>query len=236
MVLNPDARQPGPWSDNLGAELAFWRRWFTDDAFKAGREARRAALGGPFPPTLAREVGLEAGAPLRVLDVGSGPLSTLRTRAPANPVELICVDALAVGYNALLEEFGFVECPRIVPGVGERLAAQFGLDAFHLVHIANALDHCEDPARTFVEMYRVCRPGGQIWIVSIENEGEREGYAGLHQWNLVADDGGLHLWNGRTQRNLLDTLTGRSAYTWRYLPEASGLRVFSVTIRKEPAD
>jgi SAM-dependent methyltransferase len=151
------------WADGLGAERAFWRQWFTDDAFKAGREARRAALSQPFPPTLAHGLGLSDGEILRVLDVGSGPMSTLRTRAPANPVELVCVDALAADYNALLDEFGCDECPRIVPGVGERLAEQYGLDAFHVVHIANALDHCEDPARAFLEMYRACRVGGQVW-------------------------------------------------------------------------
>ena len=105
-------------------------------------------------------------------------MSTLRTRAPANRVELVCVDALAADYNALLDEFGCDECPRNRPGVGERLAEQYGLDAFHVVHIANALDHCEDPARALVEMYRVCRVGGRSGSVSIENEGERERYTG----------------------------------------------------------
>ena len=224
------------WADNLGAELAFWRRWFSDDEFKAGREARRAALSQPFPPTLARELGVPAGELLRVLDVGSGPLSTLRTRAPENPVELVCVDALAAGYNALLDEFGYDECPRIVHGVGERLVEQHGLDAFHLVHIANALDHCEDPALALVEMYRVCRVGGQVWIVSIENEGERERYGGLHQWNLVAADATLRLWNPRTDRNLLDLLAGSFDFTWRYVREEPGMRVFSAIIHKRGAD
>jgi SAM-dependent methyltransferase len=182
---------------------------------------------------LARDVGLQAGEVLRVLDVGSGPLSTLRTRAPGNPVELVCVDALALEYNALLDEFGYDECPRIVPGVGERLFERFGAGAFHLVHIANALDHCEDPATALVEMFQVCRTGGRIWVISIENEGEREGYAGLHQWNLVATDGGLRLWNARTNRNLLDLLPGPYAFTWHYVHEEPAMRVFLATIQKK---
>jgi SAM-dependent methyltransferase len=220
------------WADNLGAELAFWRRWFSDDEFREGRDLRRAALSQPFPPTLARELGVRPGETLRVLDVGSGPLSTLRTRAPENPVELVCVDALAADYNALLDEFGYDECPRIVPGVGERLTEQHGLEAFHLVHIANALDHCEDPARAFVEMCRVCRVGGQVWVVSIENEGERERYSGLHQWNLLAGDATLRLWNSQTDCNLLDLVPGPFDFTWRYVREEPGMRVFSATIHK----
>jgi SAM-dependent methyltransferase len=224
------------WAKGLGSEVAFWRRWFTDEAFAAGRAARRTELSHPFPPALARELGVAEGETVRVLDVGSGPLSTLRTRAPANPVELVCVDALAADYNALLDEFGYDECPRIIPGEGERLTELFGLDAFHLVHIANALDHCEDPARTLVEMYRICRAGGQVQVVSIENEGERERYAGLHQWNLVAGDATLRLWNDRTDCNLLDLLPGPFAFTWRYVRQEPTMRVFSATIHKRRAD
>ena len=41
------------------------------------------------------------------------------------------------------------------------------------------------------EMLGVTRPGGIVRIVTHENEGERQGYEGLHQWNICSD----RIWN-----------------------------------------
>ena len=223
------------WAENLHEELAFWRSWFEEERFREGREARRAALSRGFAPTIESELALQPGEQLRVLDVGSGPLSTLPTSAPRNPVELVCLDALAREYNELLAEFSYDECPRIRWGVGEALVDLFGEDSFHYVNIANALDHCKDPAETFVQMYRVCRPGGKIVVVSVENEGEREGYAGLHQWNLEASDAGIRLWNSVVDRNLLDAIPSAHTYSWSAERRDSSFTVFVATIGKQRA-
>jgi ubiquinone/menaquinone biosynthesis C-methylase UbiE len=69
----------------------------------------------------------------------------------------------------------------VLPIKGENLSREFGRDAFHFVNCANALDHFEDPRRSFLEMIRVYKSGGIVWIISIEREGEWEVYAGLHQ-------------------------------------------------------
>ena len=185
-----------------------------------------------FPVGFGPAVGAGPGELLRALDVGSGPISTLRTAAPENPVELICTDALADVYNTLLDEYGFNELPRVLKLKGEQLSDQLEQSSFHFVHIANALDHCEDPSRTLAEMYRVCRPAGLIRVISVENEGERQQYQGLHQWNLEADDAGLWLWRPSTRQNLLEELGGH-AYSWRYLDyREGGARLFQAEIRK----
>ena len=94
--------------------------------------------------------------------MGSGPISTLRTTAAENPVEPVCTDALADVYNALLDEYGYDELPRVLKLKGEQLSNHLEESSFHYVHIANALDHCEDPSRTLAEMYPSRRPAGLI--------------------------------------------------------------------------
>jgi ubiquinone/menaquinone biosynthesis C-methylase UbiE len=217
--------QPNLWTSNLGAEIDFWRRWFVEPKHAEGRRARIAGTK-VFAQFYVDLIGAPPGTLMRVLDVGSGPISTLGCNAKNNPVVLVCTDALADHYNALLDEFGYLELPRIVRVKGEELLDQFGLAAFEVVHCANALDHFEDPALSFENMYRVCRPGGAVVVISVENEGERERYQGLHQWNLNANDEGLFLSTRVGSTNLLDRVPGYQRYAWHYLPSSSDFRVF----------
>ena len=170
---------------------------------------------------------------LAVLDVGSGPISGLPRRAPDNPVELVCVDALADVYNELLDEHGFDELPRVLRIRGEELSSAFAEGSFHFVHIANALDHCEDPARTLEEMYRACIPGGLIVVASFENEGERRYYLDLHQWNLEANNEGFWLWNRSMRKDLLEGI-GDHSHARCQMDQQVGdeAKYFRVEIRK----
>jgi ubiquinone/menaquinone biosynthesis C-methylase UbiE len=222
----------GIWSQNIDQESVFWRRWFTEDAFKLAREQRLQLSRTPLSKVFCDECGALPGELVRILDVGSGPISTMRTKSIDNPVELVCVDALAEIYNELLDEFGYEDCPRILQLKGEELSSKLAKNSFHHVNIANALDHCEDPEKTLNEMYSVCRPGGRVVVISIENEGEREGYRGLHQWNLLANDEGLWLWNPTFRKNLIAKLPA-PAFKWQYLNNGQvGFKSFSFELRK----
>ena len=223
----------GQWSQNIGDEALFWRHWFSSAEFELARTQRVRLLEGIYPESFHLEVGALHGELVRVLDVGSGPVSTLPLRAPQNPVQLVCVDALADIYNQLLDEYGYRKCPRIVKARGEELVARFGPKSFHYVHIANALDHCEDPAATLEQMVEVCAPGGMVIVISIENEGVREQYSGLHQWNLEPSDDGVYLWNPSRRENLLDRIRDQVRFEWRYVDHGqTGFRIFEVRLRK----
>lgn len=221
------------WSQAIGSEVDFWRSWFAEDKYAEARDAKRRLATSTFPEGFAPFVGLGPSEVLRVLDVGSGPISGLPSRAPDNPVELVCTDALADFYNTLLDEHGFDEVPRVLKIKGEELSSMLAEGRFHFVHIANALDHCEDPARTLEEMYKVCKPGGLIVVASFENEGERRQYHDLHQWNLEADDQSLWLWNPSMRKDLLEGIGDRS-YAWCHLDQQEGdeAKFFRVEIRK----
>jgi ubiquinone/menaquinone biosynthesis C-methylase UbiE len=219
------------WSHGLQSEVDFWRRWLTDDKFVEGRKARIAGTA-VFAQYYLDLISAPPGRLVKVLDVGSGPVSTLGARARQNPVELVCADALADSYNDLLLQTGHDELPKIEKVKGEDLVTAFGESSFDIVHCANALDHFEDPALSFKNMYDVCRPGGAVVLISVENEGERENYQGLHQWNLRADDSGLFLGSRASTVNLLTSTLG-GAYEWHYLPNhSSEFRVFRVTLKK----
>jgi SAM-dependent methyltransferase len=220
------------WADRIGDEAAHWRSWFAADEYAEERRARLQVLSSSFSQPFVESIGVKPGELLRVLDVGSGPIPTLPSNAPENMVQVVCTDPLADSYSVLLDEYGYGEVPRPLKIKGEELSAIFAEGSFHYVHIANALDHCEDPVKILTEMYRVCRSGGLVDVFSCENEGERRGYRGLHQWNLKADDEGLWLWNSSLRQNLLDCL-GSHTYTWAYVdhgPPESGY--FRVSISK----
>ncbi len=218
----------GAWGSNLQSEVGFWRTWMTDERHREGREARIAGTK-IFAQYYLDLIGAPAESFVRVLDVGSGPISTLGTPARRNPIELVCTDALADEYNSLIRESAYSFLPEIKRVKGEDLLAAFGPQSFDIVHCANALDHFEDPARSFENMLAVCKPRGAVVIISVENEGERENYQGLHQWNLRATDDGLFLESRTSSENLLRRAPG-SSFAWHYLPSPSDFRIFRATL------
>ena len=219
------------WESHLDSELAFWRRWLTEPLFDKLRSARLAEMND-FPRYYIDQTERAPGERVRVLDVGSGPISTLGDAADGYDVELVCVDALGVQYNALLDEYGFTNLPRIIPLKGEDVESRFGPASFDIVHTANALDHFEDPFLAFEKMYAVCRTGGALIVISVENEGEHQKYLGLHQWNLRADDDGIWLGSRTSTRNLRDVTNSNDIYSWSIIHETAEFRVFCAIVKK----
>jgi hypothetical protein len=222
------------WTSRLQDEIAFWRGVI-----------REVGDGGPAhpdytPPWLSASmvegfVGeRERGESIRILDVGSGPFSTVGIPRPGQAIEIVRTDALGDVYNDLLGEAGLTRWPKIETVKGEELVKRFGENVFHLVHCANALDHFEAPADAFAQMIGASRRGGVVRLVSVENEGEREGYTGLHMWNIFADDDGLYLSHkdGKTA-NLIAGRDDIASYKWEYLDHRQiDFNIIGVTIRK----
>ena len=100
--------------------------------------------------------------PIKVLDVGSGPLSMLALGDVRKYFELTAVDPLADRYKELLEKYGYSVEYGMARCFGERLVAAFGREVFHLVWIHNALDHTQCPDVVVKEMVQVLRTGGYL--------------------------------------------------------------------------
>ena len=174
----------------LKGEVEFWRNWLTTkgmywpDDYRARLDPTRP-LDGHLAPYVDR-VDLDV---VRILDVGSGPLTKLGKTHPTKRLEITATDLLAADYDRLLAELGVVPPVRTVQADAERLVERFGPDAFDVVHAQNCIDHTADPHRAIDQMVAVVRPGGFVVMYHAENEGQREQYNQLHQWNFTCEDG-----------------------------------------------
>ena len=143
---------------------------------------------------------------LRVLDVGSGPVSQVGTLSDRWRIEITAVDPLAAEYLELCDEFGLPRRNGVVERAGdaETLTESFAEETFDLVHCRNALDHASDPLLGIRRMVAVCKVGGACFLAHATNEGETQRYDGLHQWNLApVDDGDLAIRSRDGQQVLL---------------------------------
>jgi len=62
------------WEKGLPAEMKFWRKWFTEDAYLSGRELR---LNRNRDFQFSNLVSEHCTGVVNILDLGSGPVSTL---------------------------------------------------------------------------------------------------------------------------------------------------------------
>jgi len=174
----------------LDGEIQFWRKWLSTkgmywpDDFHARLDPDR-----PIGGHLASYVDRVDAEYVRILDVGSGPLTKLGKTHPSKRLEITATDLLAEDYDRLLAELGIVPPVRTVYADAERLVERFGSGAFDVVHGQNCIDHMADPQRAIEEMVAVCKPGGYVVLFHAENEGEREHYNQLHQWNFTCEGG-----------------------------------------------
>jgi SAM-dependent methyltransferase len=220
------------WQKGAPQELAYW-----EGVIRARVVEASFALPDHDYSWLCDQLGLMPGPDesLRLLDVGSGPFGTFRAAEPNARMEIVAADALGDTYNRMLDEFGLSGYPRIHPVKAENFSLVFGRDVFDLVLCGNALDHCENPAKAFGELIAVCKPGGLVHIISFENEGQWEGYHGLHHWNLRADSSGLWLSDRNLRsRNLFAPFRKNMTFRWRYLDHGQqfGRPLFEATMQK----
>lgn len=195
------------WADNLDEELSFWRSALMDPGPDGELQRSRATERAVWDEFRARVHGSDG--TVRMLDVGSGPLTTLGTLWPARSVEVVAVDPLADAYNDLLDELGIVPPVRALPLRGEELLDRFEPGSFDVVHAANSLDHAADPVVALGQMIGVTRPGGTICLLHHVDVGVLEQYHGLHQWNLrPAGPHDMLIWSRDRSASLSDLAPG----------------------------
>jgi SAM-dependent methyltransferase len=190
----------------LLSELVFWDRWlarrFPDPS---GANLLQEDL---VPQSLWRFIEEAPADPVRILEVGAGPIASIGTRHPRRRVEITATDVLAEKYNRILRRRGIAPKVPTIYADAERLSSQFGTDAFDLVYAANCIDHTDQALRAIQEMVRVVRPGGYIVMDHFQDEGAHQDYAGLHKWNLRAAEGKLVLWNTDQHHDVTRILAG----------------------------
>jgi SAM-dependent methyltransferase len=172
-------------------ELAFWDGYLRTHASEA---ADPVQLRRVFPARLLEPLGeatKRLGRVPAVIELGSGPVSLLGWGVSEGLIDLTAVDPLADEYVRLARKRGlkYPVAPR--RGRGEELDSLFPRDAFEIAYSSNAIDHAQDPRRCFEALTRVVAPGGAIYCEGFVREGTNAGWDGLHQHDLVPEDGHL---------------------------------------------
>jgi SAM-dependent methyltransferase len=223
--MNIAAREQ--WQAALPEEVEFWRQIISGkfpNQEWVDEMRRRVAGDYPFPGHLAAHLPDRA---CRILDVGSGPATTIGPVGAPPHIEIIAIDPLGDAYGKLLQEAGLTPHLRTLQGEGERLS-ELGLGLFDLVHSRNALDHAYDPIRVIREMLAVCKPDGVVWLEGSVNESVKQNGDGLHQWNFMPlDNGDLVVWQPDNQATSLQSALGDSVHV-----KASGHDWYKVEIRR----
>jgi len=214
------SRPAASWSLGLSSELEYWRYWIDTRGGEWPRdfEARLDPLW-PFLEDLRERLGTDPPTRVRLLDVGAGPLTVLGSYWPGHVVEIVAVDPLAEEYGRLLDRAGITPRVRTEPGCAEDLVARFGSGVFDIVFCRNALDHSSDPLEGIRQMFEAVAPGGYVYLAHSENEAERRGYEGLHQWNLCSENGRLVLWRPAVRRDVAAELGPRAVVTCETPPD-----------------
>jgi SAM-dependent methyltransferase len=137
------------------------------------------------------------GAVVRLLDVGSGPLTRLGKKWQDRTIEVHPVDALAEDYRSIMSRLHI--SPPVWPesGHAEKLLQKFPPDYFDFAHASNSLDHAYDPLLSIRQMLAVVKPGCYAYLWHFAHEGLTEGYSGLHQWDFSIRGSDVFLRDGR---------------------------------------
>jgi SAM-dependent methyltransferase len=188
----------------LAAEIDFWRYWLESKALgDTANYEYRLQPDAPIRGFYAELIDQLDSEVIEILDVGSGPLTTIGRTYPGKTIHLTAVDPLADAYNELLTEKGLVAPVKPLPIMGEELTTRFSPGSFDLVMAVNSLDHTENPVKVIQEMIQVCKPGGMVGLVHREKEGLNQNYRDLHQWNFYLS--GEHLTvSGRRYRKIIN--------------------------------
>lgn len=154
---------------------------------------------------------------VNIAELGAGIFCTIGNKLPGVKVNMYASDALADDFTKILDEKGV---KRLIPVEKQDMAhLTYPDNFFDVVHCVNALDHVMDPLDCLHEMFRVCKPGGFIYLRHNQNVGVKERYVGLHQWNIqYFNSEWFRIWNPKTER-LFPDFKSSLGKAWDYEPD-----------------
>ena len=226
MEHNKDTFQLKNWKKNTPSEIKFWDKWINNkgDQWPADyirRTDPNSELVG-WILELINEADIEVTNNLKILDIGSGPLSYVGYKSDKYIIDLTVVDPLANEYNSLLDKNNIKNVPRPQKGYFETAIHDFGENSFDIIWCLNSLDHSIDPLIGLYNLLTVCRIGGGVVLSFHRNEAEIGDYQGLHQWNLDSlEKEGLIL-TAHNKKINLQGLLDQQFYKFNFLAAGNG--------------
>ena len=210
----------------IAHELKFWQGFVKTDRFIKGWVANC------ITPELNHQVydfihGMLTQSPdrnaVKIMDVGSGVVSILNGLVPQ--ANLTVVDPLGELYELVFDykKYG-IKPPLPIPA--EELDYS---DAFDIVHISNALDHCQDPVVSYHHLYNAVKQGGFLIIQGFENEADYEQWKGFHQFNIELQEDSRSLF---IQSKGEDPVQISNAHFCKLIPLDNGKSWFIFIVKK----
>lgn len=189
------------WSAGISNEIKFWKQWVETKGDRWQEEFTTRMSGENMLSDLFVKL-LPPTGKVYILDVGSGPITSIGVMLEGREIHLRACDPLAEAY------FRIFKLAKLIPPVqtefaaGEALSASFKPNLFDIVNCRNALDHSSAPFQGIREMLKVCKVGGYVVLDHHINEAEREKYSGFHQHNFDEQDGDFVIWNKDARINV----------------------------------
>jgi SAM-dependent methyltransferase len=173
------------WDSQLESEMSYWKNEIRRQDSKAWRAeyATRLDPEAPLQAVIAKHIARTVGVN-RILDVGSGPLTSINKKCGFCEISIIAIDPLADFYSEILAKREITPPVRTELGWGERLTEQFGENQFHITYSRNAIDHSYDPIKCVDEMIKVTKKNHYVIVEVNYRAGSLEGWTGLHQWDF----------------------------------------------------
>jgi hypothetical protein len=173
-------------NDGLTRELFCWDGFFyssTNDRDKLHRKYLNNRLDTNFSIGNLVKSAMDPNEQVyNILDVGSGPLPFLGRKWDNKVLNIICVDLLAEEYYKLYKKYRIYPPNIPIKCDIESLSDMFPDNYFDLVYARNSIDHTQNPLKCIKEMMVVSKK--TILLEHTLNEGLKEQYDGLHQWNF----------------------------------------------------
>jgi len=165
-------------------ELAFWQQFVKTERFINGWVKKVKT------PELNQEVAdfILSVKNESVLDVGSGVCSLLN-----GLVNVTACDPLGDLYRLIFD----YERHKLLPPLPIPAEHLNYSNQFDIVHISNALDHCQSPYNALIKLLDAVKTGGYLIVQGFCNEAEHESWQGFHQWNLDITDSGILMIKGK---------------------------------------
>jgi SAM-dependent methyltransferase len=175
------------WKDNLAAELSFWDYFIkTKGAGNNEDYKQRVNPNSEFQENLRSYLDKEAETN-KILDVGAGPLTSLKKKCDFTKIKIVAVDPLADEYDSILQKYNIQPIVKTQKCEGEKLTEKFVENMFDIVYSGNALDHSYDPLKCIEEMIKVAKKEHYVIIQVFYREGKKNSWSGLHQWDFFIE-------------------------------------------------
>ncbi len=190
------------WEWGTKSELRYWDRWLEAKGFDLPGE-------NDFQQRILQKLELQSeildllpnNSNIEILDVGSGPLTTLGKVSKEKKINITAIDPLADEYNKLLSYHNIIPLVKTQKIDVMDLSENFSKNAFDFIHAKNCIDHTYDPEKAILEMLKVLKKNCYLLLVHKPNEAINQNWKGLHRWNFSEEDGNFIISSKKNSTN-----------------------------------